>query len=423
MNTFELKIVIVPPEETHGGVPCVTQEIWIDGQHLDEPFPVDLRRLVNSLFSPGPCYVFTCGCGDPGCAEIWEGFDIRHEPGKIRWRFRRPVSAGDMQILDVDERIQYWRERATIVEYQFDRELVCAALREALALALTAPEEAEFSPYGMDRDALAALSTYHHPPAWDEPQGRRHLYFLADEACPWFLEGHFVSPDSLGLAQSSLNALQACQLRGHRDPLDPAFRLSWLEEARQLLLSTYLSGLPADIDLKLVARLPDKSEGLSFWEFDIRDLDRSFLDIESPLEAPYLCLSAGRYGFELWLDETSEVKDYRAGFLGNGTKVLESILVPFQLERELYEWACLLADTPRNEDRDPVALWDFDEPQPAPYAEIRDWEGFHQRGLQLAEQLQAIVGGRAKVLYEMSSIAPAAGKERRFAITGGVRPA
>lgn len=29
MNTFELKIVILPPDEAQGGAPYVTQEIWV----------------------------------------------------------------------------------------------------------------------------------------------------------------------------------------------------------------------------------------------------------------------------------------------------------------------------------------------------------------------------------------------------------
>ena len=35
-------------------------EIWVDGQHLDEPHPIDLPLLVQSLHVPGCYEIFPC---------------------------------------------------------------------------------------------------------------------------------------------------------------------------------------------------------------------------------------------------------------------------------------------------------------------------------------------------------------------------
>lgn len=50
-------------------------EIWIDGNRLDEPHAVSVNAVLQSFARPGLRRggrdwheIFTCGCGDAGCA-------------------------------------------------------------------------------------------------------------------------------------------------------------------------------------------------------------------------------------------------------------------------------------------------------------------------------------------------------------------
>ena len=49
-------------------------ELRVDGQIVGERYVVDVRRLAEALTREGEHYIFTCGCGEPGCAGIFEGF-------------------------------------------------------------------------------------------------------------------------------------------------------------------------------------------------------------------------------------------------------------------------------------------------------------------------------------------------------------
>jgi hypothetical protein len=96
MNTFDLRFFIdynAQEKIIYGeGTVLVCQEIWIDGHHIEEQHTISLIYLLHSLFYPGEFFIFTCGCGEPYCANICYGILVRHEPGLIRWRFRRTVS-------------------------------------------------------------------------------------------------------------------------------------------------------------------------------------------------------------------------------------------------------------------------------------------------------------------------------------------
>ncbi len=64
--------------------------IWIDGHHLDEPHVIDFRALVRSLHAEGWHEIFTCECGDAGCAGIADGIRVTHKSGMIQWSLCRP---------------------------------------------------------------------------------------------------------------------------------------------------------------------------------------------------------------------------------------------------------------------------------------------------------------------------------------------
>ncbi len=49
----------------------------VDGIRLGEGYVVDIRRLTEALTREGEHFIFTCGCGDAGCAGIFEGVRSR----------------------------------------------------------------------------------------------------------------------------------------------------------------------------------------------------------------------------------------------------------------------------------------------------------------------------------------------------------
>ena len=49
-------------------------ELRIDGQIVGGGYVVDVRELAKALTRAGEHFIFTCGCGEPGCAGIHEGF-------------------------------------------------------------------------------------------------------------------------------------------------------------------------------------------------------------------------------------------------------------------------------------------------------------------------------------------------------------
>ena len=48
-------------------------ELRVDGTRIGEGPVLDIRRLAEALTSEGEHFIFTCGCGDAGCAGIFEG--------------------------------------------------------------------------------------------------------------------------------------------------------------------------------------------------------------------------------------------------------------------------------------------------------------------------------------------------------------
>ena len=58
-------------------------ELRVDGTRLGEGYVLDIRRLAEALTSEGEHFIFTCGCGDAGCAGIFEGVRSRLAGGQV----------------------------------------------------------------------------------------------------------------------------------------------------------------------------------------------------------------------------------------------------------------------------------------------------------------------------------------------------
>ena len=56
-----------------------------DGSILEDP-PVDVAELCRSASANDECWIFTCGCGVPGCNGIHSGLLVVHQGGYTVWR-------------------------------------------------------------------------------------------------------------------------------------------------------------------------------------------------------------------------------------------------------------------------------------------------------------------------------------------------
>lgn len=117
-NLFELRLEdgVAQGQTLSGGKIVLFSEIWVDGQHLDEPHPIDLPLLVQSLHVPGCYEIFTCNCGVAGCAGIVEGIEVTHDAGLVRWFFRRPQSVSTLNPPSFDA----WEKTAKRITLTFD---------------------------------------------------------------------------------------------------------------------------------------------------------------------------------------------------------------------------------------------------------------------------------------------------------------
>lgn len=423
MNTFELVFIAEensPEQVAEGlGTEQVYQQIWIDGAHLDEPHAIDLNALMRSLFRPGEFFIFTCGCGNSGCANIWEGIFVRHEPGVIRWRFRRPACARGFGTSYRDE-CEDWERHAQWVECAFDRDQMLSDIASALCVVREqTPPGADYSPHGFERKHLDALNPYGRfsDISWSEYTGQS-LFFLADEQEKFFLDGRFLALNELGLSDSFQTRFQIWLRNTDSYRTDPDKRLSWLEASRSLMLAAYREGLPADTNIYLAAHRWTSSGMLDSWGQEERLVDRAWLDTVSPLSRPYVCLSAQNRQFQLWMDDSAKRKSSRSGFIGYSGGCKGSFLVPFEIERAMCAWA---ARMPGKEIPDWALSFHWAH-RPAFGTVSRfnfDWEKFDQEGIALGRQLQAILGDRATVMYERPWDEDSRSDSSRIAVASG----
>lgn len=417
MNKFELRIVdsLEVPFSTEFVPPGhVAQQIWIDGMHLDEGHAVDVLELVRSLYAPGERYIFTCGCGESGCASIWDGVQVRHAPGRIYWHFRRPMA---MPLTNQNDRIEFeqWLQNSTEATYVFDRSQLMSEIDRAVKELKAKPATTQYSPYGFDRQDVEALDIYQCPASSWHATGKRSLYFLIGEPDPWLFEGKFISLEALGVLPVSSNELMAWY-RERPIHANPEQRSAWLEELRSRLLSVYQSGLPDGIDLYIVANCWTNDGELDVWKPEFRLISREWLSRNTVCE-PYLCFTADRDGFSVWFESSPEPKDFRAGFIGHYQKIYDHtpFLITLSLEKALLDWASSMpgAVLPGPWDR-----WFLGVPKPHGAQSDFNWQAFNDEGMRIGMALKALVGDQVAVLYELPPEQTSSNEKRRITIDG-----
>lgn len=73
-------------------------ELRVDGVRLGEGYVLDIRRLAEALTSEGEHFIFTCGCGEPGCAGIHEGVSSRISGDRVALAGSLP-KGGDFSVV------------------------------------------------------------------------------------------------------------------------------------------------------------------------------------------------------------------------------------------------------------------------------------------------------------------------------------
>lgn len=74
-------------------------QIWVDGHQLEVGVAIDFLGLLDTTHKLkqsvwkrfwGP-NIFTCGCGEPGCAGINDGINVSHDDVSVIWKASLPL--------------------------------------------------------------------------------------------------------------------------------------------------------------------------------------------------------------------------------------------------------------------------------------------------------------------------------------------
>lgn len=73
MKTNSLSLSFRQVAATDKSPAFLVAELRVDGARLGQGYVVDIRRLAEALTKEWEHFIFTCGCGDAGCAGIFDG--------------------------------------------------------------------------------------------------------------------------------------------------------------------------------------------------------------------------------------------------------------------------------------------------------------------------------------------------------------
>ena len=129
----------------------------INGSLFHPEFVLDITELARSCQSSGEMYLVTCGCGEPMCAGIGDGINIKHLSNAVVWHFKEPLSDKEYDDLGDEE----WEAMKNPIEFRFDPEdylsTIIAGIKEIKALVITADQPVELPIHGFMLEQLLAL--------------------------------------------------------------------------------------------------------------------------------------------------------------------------------------------------------------------------------------------------------------------------
>jgi hypothetical protein len=129
----------------------------INGQKFHPELRLDLTAIVKSCQWSGELDIFTCGCGQPECAGIFQGIEVGHTDDAITWKCPNPLSVSQ-QMPDL------WENGVTTFEnfaFASDQYIaaVDAGIKRIKSLVVSAPRPIEFPVHGVELKQVMALET------------------------------------------------------------------------------------------------------------------------------------------------------------------------------------------------------------------------------------------------------------------------
>jgi hypothetical protein len=85
-NDFKLEIL---PTKNAQNELWLRTVITIDGTELFPNDCVEIVQLVASLYEPSGYFIFTCSCGEPGCAGWFQPVRVTHDFDQVLWNTAR----------------------------------------------------------------------------------------------------------------------------------------------------------------------------------------------------------------------------------------------------------------------------------------------------------------------------------------------
>ena len=158
MRFDQLKLTyrILQPKGADVGI--LAPRVTINRKRIGAGIAIDPVAFCQSVRSAGEHFIFTCGCGVPGCARIYRGVIVLHAPDSIRWFMPEPIREPmeeDPSPAAPDNRWVYREYRFRLVAY---RKALADALSQALSFAESNSRPVEIGPYGFSIRKLKALA-------------------------------------------------------------------------------------------------------------------------------------------------------------------------------------------------------------------------------------------------------------------------
>lgn len=177
---------------------AVDYSLKINGVELHPEHSLDLTSLVKSCQWSGELYIFTCGCGEPGCAGIFQGIEVGHSHKEITWKCPNPISVSE-------DTPDLWEHGVTTFEhFAFEPEqyidAIDSGIKQIKSLAISAPIPFEFPVHGVELEQVLALETRPFSMRTMEPERR----ILARQVVVDAYHG-FVLVDGVGYQMDELN--------------------------------------------------------------------------------------------------------------------------------------------------------------------------------------------------------------------------
>ena len=148
----------------------VSYNLQINGQLFQPNVWLDLTALVKSCQWSGPLDIFTCSCGEPGCAGIFQEIEVNHAHDAITWKCPNPLTVSE-------EMPDLWDHGVTTFDhYSFEPEqyigAVDAGIKKIQSLSISSLRPVDFPVHGVELEQVMALETRPFSTHTMEPERR-----------------------------------------------------------------------------------------------------------------------------------------------------------------------------------------------------------------------------------------------------------